>query len=136
MKLIKRLIICFTLIVPNFVVSGQTNNNPIDTATQAIIKFDHKILDLGKVKINSKTKAKFIFTNVGDKALFIKSIKPHCGCTTANYSKQPIKKGGSGEITIVYIAPSIQTVVSKTIVVVANTYEKSYLLKIKADIVK
>ena len=120
----------------NFVVNGQTNKNPIDTATQAIIKFDNKILDLGEVKINSKIKAKFNFSNVGDKELFIKDVKPQCGCTLANYSKLPIKKEERGEITIVYSAPSTQTVISKTIIVVANTYEKSYLLKIIAEIVK
>ena len=47
----------------NISITAQVKQSPIDSTKQAIIQFDNKILDLGTVKINSKTKRKFYFKN-------------------------------------------------------------------------
>ncbi len=136
MKTLFRSIICAICILINFTVLAQIKQSPIDSVKQAVIKFDSKILDLGKVKVNSKTKGKFYFKNIGSKGLFIKTVKPHCGCTIANYSKNILNKGEKGEIEIEFIAPPTPSFALKTLIVSANTLEKSYLLKIKAEVIE
>ena len=44
----------------------------------------------------------FEFANEGTSPLVILSVKPSCGCTTPNWSKDPIKPGGKGFIIAQY----------------------------------
>lgn len=44
----------------------------------------------------------FTISNVGDKPLVITQVVATCGCTVPTYSKEPIKPGGKGELTVKY----------------------------------
>jgi len=44
----------------------------------------------------------FIVTNTGNSPLVIKNIVASCGCTTPEWTKQPIPPGGKGKITAIY----------------------------------
>ena len=134
---LKYILTIFFALVMAITISGQADSGtPVDTVNQAILQFEAKLVDLREVKINSKTSGKFQFTNKGGQHLVIKEVKPHCGCTVANYTNHPIAPGKSGEINFEYSAPAHPAEIRKTMVVVANTYEKSYLVKIKAKVIE
>ncbi len=70
---------------------------------QPEIKFDSQTYDFGKIKEEGgKVTGRFEFTNVGNEDLILTNVKPGCGCTAANYSKEPIAPGKRGYIEATY----------------------------------
>lgn len=70
---------------------------------QPEIKFDSQTYDFGKIKEEGgKVTGRFEFTNVGNEDLILVNVKPGCGCTAANYSKEPIAPGKKGYIEATY----------------------------------
>lgn len=67
------------------------------------MKFVTERYDFGTVNPGSaKIKADFVFQNTGDSDFVITKIRPACHCTTAEYTKGPIKPGQRGVISAVY----------------------------------
>lgn len=67
------------------------------------IKFEKTTIDMGTFSMyDSKQTCVFKFTNIGDDKLIINSVHTSCGCTVADYSKDPISPGGTGEIKVTY----------------------------------
>ncbi len=88
----KKLSLLFLLVVA-FVISY----------AQPEIKFESTTYDFGKIKEEGgKVTGKFIFTNVGNQPLELKSVRPGCGCTAANYSHGEIAPGEKGYIEATY----------------------------------
>lgn len=70
---------------------------------EADIKFDKTTHDFGTFSEDDpKVTCTFKFTNTGDGLLIIHQAVASCGCTVPEYSKEPIKPGESGEITVTY----------------------------------
>lgn len=69
----------------------------------AEITFDKTTHNFGTFSENSpKVTCKFQFKNTGDGPLVIHQAIASCGCTVPRYSKEPLKPGESGEITVTY----------------------------------
>lgn len=67
------------------------------------IKFEKTTIDLGVFSQDEPVrKCVFKFTNVGNAPLIINYVHPSCGCTVAEYPKEPIAPGASGEISVTY----------------------------------
>ena len=70
---------------------------------QPEIKFENTTYDFGKIKEEGgKVSGKFIFTNVGNEPLELTNVRPGCGCTAANYTKEPVAPGQQGFIEAIY----------------------------------
>ena len=67
----------------------------------------------------------FEFVNEGNSPLVILSVKPSCGCTTPNWSKDPIKPGGKGFIIAQYDPKGRPGVFRKSLAVVSNSESNS-----------
>lgn len=68
-----------------------------------VIKFEKTTIDVGTFSQDEPVqKAVFKFTNVGKAKLVINYVHTSCGCTVAEYPKDFIAPGGSGEITVTY----------------------------------
>ena len=69
----------------------------------AQIKYEQTTIDLGTFSQDDPVqKCTFKFYNVGDAKLYINYVHPSCGCTVADFPKEAISPGGSGEITVTY----------------------------------
>ncbi len=67
------------------------------------IKFEKTTIDMGQFSMDDPVqKCVFKFTNVGDAKLVINAVHASCGCTVADYPKDFIAPGASGEITVTY----------------------------------
>lgn len=67
------------------------------------IKFEKTTIDIGTFSQDEPVqKAVFKFTNVGNAKLVINYVHTSCGCTVADYPKDFISPGGSGEIVVTY----------------------------------
>ena len=65
------------------------------------IKFEQTTIDLGAFSMDDPVqKTVFKFKNVGDAKLVITSVHASCGCTVADYPKDFISPGATGEITV------------------------------------
>lgn len=76
----------------------------------------------------------FKVTNTGDKALLLKDVKTSCGCTTPEWSKQPIAPGKTGSVTVTYSTINRPGPFDKTITIKTNTAEGSVILHIKGSV--
>src|SRR6476661_887348 len=63
------------------------------------VQWIDSLRDFGRIIEGQKLAISFRFKNTGDKPLVIESVQPACGCTVADYPKQPLKPGEEGEIT-------------------------------------
>ena len=71
-------------------------------ATAQTITFDKTTFDYGDIKPSSDGTRFFTVTNTGDKPLVISSVKPSCGCTTPEFSTDPIMPKQSAKIKVGY----------------------------------
>ena len=64
-----------------------------------VIRFDNKVHDFGDVLIaEGPVSCVFTFTNIGSKPLVIHNVISSCGCTTPEWTREPVKPGASGSI--------------------------------------
>lgn len=88
----KKLSLLFVLVVAFVVCNAQPK-----------IQFDQTTYDFGKVREEGgKVTGRFEFTNIGTEDLILTNVKPGCGCTAANYSKDPVAPGQKGYIEATY----------------------------------
>lgn len=60
--------------------------------------------EFGKIEQNKPATCEFKITNKGTTALVIATVSPSCGCTTPEYTKDPIAPGKSGFVKATYNA--------------------------------
>ena len=66
------------------------------------IEFEKLNINLNTIKVKDSVEYNFEFTNVGDTILIIYKVKPSCGCTVPEWTKEAVKKGKRGIIKIKY----------------------------------
>lgn len=69
-----------------------------DSARFTSFEWHDTLIDFGTEKKGKQVEIKFTCINTGSKDLVLANVKPSCGCTLADYSKQPIAPGKSGFI--------------------------------------
>ena len=107
----KKLILTFSLSLFVFSLFSQSSK----------IVFENSEHDFGEIQEKGgKVSYKFSFKNVGDEPLLILSVKPSCGCTTPNWSKNHIKPGEEGFIIAQYNPRGRPGVFRKSLNVVTN----------------
>lgn len=98
------------------------------------ITFESETIDYGTVKKGSEGKRVFTFTNTGDKPLVLTSVRPGCGCTLADYTKEPVAPGKKGQIAVSYNTNTLNAF-SKTIDVQSNAVQSPRkILRIKGTV--
>ena len=68
------------------------------------VKWNSESIDVGNIPQGKPKLIRFEFTNISKKPIIIENVAPSCGCTTANYSKEPIKPGKKGFVEASYNA--------------------------------
>ncbi len=99
------------------------------------ISFEVNEHNFGDVKENDgKVSYKFMFTNNGQNALKILSVKPSCGCTTPDWSKNEIKPGKNGYVIAEYNPKGRPGVFRKSLSVITSDNKRS-LIFIKGKVI-
>jgi hypothetical protein len=98
------------------------------------IQFTELTHDFGTIPQGTPVTASFEFKNNSMVPLLISGVSPSCGCTIADYPKEPLGPNTSGKITVTYNAAG-QGTFSKSIKVSANTAEGFVMLYIKGTVV-
>lgn len=69
---------------------------------QAEVSLDKNTHDFGTFKEGADSVCVFTVTNTGNQPLVIMGVSKPCGCTSPDYSKEPIMPGKTGTITVKY----------------------------------
>ena len=100
------------------------------------IIFETPEYNFGDIQENKgKVSHKFSFTNNGKESIRILTVKPSCGCTTPNWSKDEIKPGKKGFIIAEYNPKGRPGVFRKSLSVITNDNRRS-LIFIKGKVVR
>jgi len=77
----------------------------------------------------------FLVTNSGTSPLVIQNIVASCGCTTPEWTKQPIPPGGKGKITAIYDPQNRPGAFNRTLSVYTNSKPEVVVLSIKGEVI-
>jgi hypothetical protein len=91
--------------------------------------------DFGTIKEGDPAEFTYNFKNTGAAPLVISAVRPSCGCTVPEHSKDPIPVGGTGFVKVKFDTNGKSNVQNKTVTVVANTFPKETLLSFTALVV-
>jgi hypothetical protein len=132
MKLSLTLISAFVVVALNY--NPFTVSTTAEATKIAILEFDQKVLDYGTIFQHTDGEREFTFTNKGDAPLVITNVKSSCGCTVANFTKDPIPPGEKGKIDVVYDTKRLG-VFRKSIRVYSNAKEATKLFTVQGNVV-
>ena len=113
------------------------SNSSVEPATPPAVVDESKLTSIqwldssksmGTVTEGGILKINYRFKNSGTKPLVIERVQPGCGCTVADYPKEPIAPGQEGEIRAEFNTQGREGVQKKNITVYANTRENNYTL--------
>ncbi len=90
--------------------------------------------DFGKIKKGEQVKHVYEITNTGTNPLVISQVKPGCGCTAPDYTKDPILPGKKGQITLSFDSSNFDGLVNKEASVFANVEKAPVVLTFSANI--
>lgn len=103
---------------------------PVTTVT-----FEEETHNFGKIKDGDKVQHIFKFKNTGTEKLVVKNVKPSCGCTTPEWTKDPIEPGGEGFIQIEFDSSGKIGTQNKSVTVELNTAERVKTLTFSGEVV-
>jgi hypothetical protein len=104
-----------------------------DTVTQqekpTSIEADKTSYDFGDIRTGESNTVDFQLKNTGNEALLIHQVTTSCGCTAADWDKQPIAPGKTAKIKV-KIKPEEQGYFNKTVDVYCNIKESPVKLTV------
>ncbi len=121
-------------------LDSQANTVATSVATQKVtevsdaIKFTAEEHDFGTVAEGPSVSYDFEFKNTSSEPIQLESVRASCGCTTPNWSKDPIAPGATSKITATYSTQGRPGNFHKTITVVSSAGQK--VLTIKGNVEK
>ncbi len=97
--------------------------------------FTEKIHDFGSVKEDGGNVAtEFTFFNKSGRPIKILTVQPSCGCTTPDWTRDPIPDGQNGTIKASFDPHGKEGYFDKSITVVTDYDGKSIILQIKGNV--
>ncbi len=109
-------------------------SDSIATKPLTSIAFADTVHEFGTIKEGEKVSYTFKYKNTGNNPLILEDVRPSCGCTLPEWTKDPIAPGGEGLIKVVYNSEGRPGEFHKTITVIANTAAEVVLLKIQGKV--
>jgi archaellum component FlaG (FlaF/FlaG flagellin family) len=125
MKLIQLLLVPFCLL---FIISS--------AKAQGILTFEKETHEFGNLTEGVQATYAFKFKNTGNQPVVISNVQPSCGCTTPDWTKEPILPGKSGMVKAVYNSSGRPGAFHKAITVTSNASTPTQVLFIKGSVLE
>ncbi len=123
----------FVLVLSTSFIAAQSDNKTNKKVPKAEFKSGEH--DFGKIKeSDGSATCVFTFKNVGDAPLIIQRVQASCGCTTPDYTAEPVLPGKEGQITVKYNAKGRPGAFDKKLTVFTNVPSEVYILTIKGEV--
>lgn len=111
-------------------VTGNRSSKSSRQTTQ--VSINQTELDFGTFPKEEKQERRFVLTNTGKGLLVIQDIITSCGCTKVEYSKEPVRPGGTLDVKVIYEAEQAEHF-NKTITVYCNAEDSPLRLTVKGN---
>lgn len=126
MKVIKLLSVLLCCVVGSLVATGQVSKP---------LQFKEELFDFGQVKENEgPVTHQFEFTNMFNRPIKVLNVKPSCGCTTPDWSKEPVMPGKTGFIQARFDPKGRPGYFNKSLTVTTDADASTILLQIKGTV--
>lgn len=111
-----------------------TNTPTVTPGTDEVLKFKETEHDFAKIPQGKPVYYSFEIVNTGKTELKLDDVHASCGCTTPEWSREPIPAGGTSQIKVGYNAAA-EGQFEKFITITYNT-NQSKQIKIKGTVWK
>lgn len=99
------------------------------------IKFDKTIHDFGVVQEDKGTvNVVFEFTNAGGQPLVVHNVQASCGCTTPEWSRNPIPPGGKGTVKVTFDPKNRPGNFNKMVTISSNSQNANVVLRVTGNV--
>ena len=120
--------LCAALILALYPLAGASAQQ----ATEMSIEFNKTIHDFGYIDVNSGPKSyAFYFKNISKQMVIIQTVISSCGCTTPEWTKEPIKPGENGKIDVTFLNDQGAYPFDKSLTVYVTGSSRPIVLRIK-----
>ncbi len=124
----KRILFVLIVLLTAGMVSAQQKEASITVVGSAV----H---DFGDVKeSDGSVSHTFTILNNGELPLVISRVVASCGCTTPEWTKEPIAPGKTGAVTVTYHTTGRPGPINRTVSVYSNGKTGNYVLTIKGEV--
>lgn len=120
-----KVLLIVSLIFTSLVFSAQAQGN---------FKFTTETFDFGNIKEGPQATHVFEFVNTGDQPIIISNAQASCGCTTPDWTKEPIPPKGKGMIKATYNTEGRVGAFNKSITIISNAIESNKVIIIKGTV--
>jgi len=111
--------------------------NAVKEEVQSTIEFDKFNHDFGTIKeSDGKVSAVFTFTNQSDSPLVIAKVDVSCGCSAAEWTREPVGPGEQGYVKATYDTTNRNGAFKKSLTVHSNANPSKIILSIQGSAVK
>jgi hypothetical protein len=128
MKKVQISLLALSLGLMSFSVVSPVTTIIVKSIEAAVISWKSDAVEVGQIPQGTPKEIQFEFKNTGKTSVVITSVKPSCGCTAADYTKEPVAPGKSGIIKAIYNAASAGPF-TKTVTVTTSADETPKVLK-------
>ena len=103
---------------------------------QGAFSFEETEYNFGDIKEGDLAEHIFTFKNTGNAPIVIDQVRASCGCTTPEWSREPIMPGETSSIKAVFNSKGRPGNVYKTITITSNAKETTTTLKLRGQVIK
>ncbi len=108
----------------------------LNAQDKAVISFENIVYDFGKIQEKKgPVSYDFMFENTGQLPLIINEVKATCGCTSPEWSRQPVIPGQNGKVQVKYDPRNRPGPFSKTVSVISNAKNRVTTLTVKGEVI-
>ena len=109
-------------------------NQAAKIANASSVVWKSETVEVGEIPQGTPKTIEFSFKNTGNKSVLITNVKPACGCTAADYTKEAVAPGKMGYVKATYNAAAAGAF-TKTITVTTNAEETPKVLTFKGTVI-
>ncbi|MEE9441442.1 MAG: DUF1573 domain-containing protein [candidate division Zixibacteria bacterium] len=106
----------------------------VSVSAEPDMKINGETFDYGYVPQRAKVVHAFWLKSVGDTTLYIKTVKPACGCTKAPLEKNLIEPGDSSKLEITFSTRKYTGSVKKSIKITTNASDSAQNIYVAANV--
>lgn len=104
---------------------------------KAVITCEKTVHNFGEInETDGKVSHTFVVKNEGTAPLVISNVTASCGCTTPEWTKEPIPAGKTGEVKVTFDPTNRPGTFMKTIRLYGNGMKNGFLLSIRGKVLK
>lgn len=104
-------------------------------SVQTEMTVDKAEIDFGNFPKHELKEGKFLLTNTGKGLLVVHDVITSCGCTKVGYGKEPVRPGGTMELTVRYEADE-DGHFNKTLTIYSNAVGSPHRVRVKGQVIE